>query len=102
VGELVICNVRHAAAAVTVTLFPAEIVTLSPDAGTIPPGHGALLTTEFQLPLPVLAMFAADVMVTPEITRNRRVRGKNTVAIFFMVFPWMERNRSKLVERFIK
>jgi hypothetical protein len=46
---------------VIVTVCPLAIITLSPTAGTVPPGQGALFVVELQLPLPKVVMVAAFV-----------------------------------------
>lgn len=60
------------AAAVTVTVFPVAIVTLSVARGTVPPGQGALLVLEFQLPLPAVVIFAA-IAVAPNTTMRTNI-----------------------------
>ena len=50
------------ALAVTVTLSPGRICTLSRDEGTTPPGHGALTVVEFQLPSPAVVMVACPIV----------------------------------------
>jgi hypothetical protein len=53
------------------TVLPLAIITISVVNGTTPPGHGALLTLEFQLPLPVLVIVAPfTVPITTIIDAN--------------------------------
>jgi hypothetical protein len=48
--------------AVTVIESPARMITSSVVAGTVPPGHGAFVVVEFQLPLPAVVTVAAGAV----------------------------------------
>ena len=56
------------ASAVTVIESPARMITSSVVAGTVPPGHGAFATVEFQLPLPAVVIVAAKAVEAAKST----------------------------------
>lgn len=64
------------AAALTVTVWPLAITTVSVVAGTVPPGQGASGVVEFQFPLPVVVICAAWAWLKKPIHIYSRVMAR--------------------------